>query len=117
MPHAVASRCSTGPLGRQLTDTMVDHSSLPPFAPLGQVGMARVDRAARVAKGQRGAAIDVPAHCCDRPWPPAVLRIVARRFAQCTRGASRGPTGPLDRHLTDATVEAPFPAPFAPLGR
>ena len=27
--------------------------------PLGQVGMARADRRARVAKGQRGAAIDV----------------------------------------------------------
>jgi hypothetical protein len=31
-----------------------------PPSPLGHVGMARVDRAARVAKGQRGAAIDVP---------------------------------------------------------
>ena len=53
-----ASRCSTAPLGRQLTGTMAEHRSLP-LRPLGQVGMARVDRAARVAKGQRGAVIDV----------------------------------------------------------
>jgi hypothetical protein len=43
------------------TSTVVDHQSPGPLRPLGQVGMARVDRAARVPKGQRGAAIDVSA--------------------------------------------------------
>jgi hypothetical protein len=49
-----------GLLGRQLTDTMVEHRSQAPSPPWA-CRMARVDRAARVAKGQRGAAIDVPA--------------------------------------------------------
>jgi hypothetical protein len=40
-----------GPMG--WTGTVVDHQALAPFAPW-QMGMARVDRAARVAKGQRG---------------------------------------------------------------
>jgi hypothetical protein len=40
-------------IGRQLTNTRVEHRSPAP-SPLGQVAMARVDRAARVAKGQRG---------------------------------------------------------------
>jgi hypothetical protein len=48
--------------------------------------MARADRAARVAKGQR--------------------RIVARRLDQCTRGASRASIGPLGRKSTDTMVEA-----------
>jgi hypothetical protein len=36
---------------------------------------------------------------------PAVPRTVARHFAQCTRGDSRAPTGPLGRQLTDTMVE------------
>jgi hypothetical protein len=31
--------------------------------------------------------------------------------------ASRAPTGPLGRQLTDTLAEASFPGPFAPLGR
>jgi hypothetical protein len=49
-----ASRAPTGPLGRQLTDTLVEHRSLAP-SPSWAGRMGRVDRAARVAKGQRGA--------------------------------------------------------------
>jgi hypothetical protein len=66
--------------------------------------------AARVAKGQRGAAIDVPAHCFERARPPAVPRIVARR----TRGASRCSTGPLGRQLTGTMAEHRCPAPSRP---
>jgi hypothetical protein len=40
-----------GPM--EWTSTVVDHRALP-LRPLGQVGMARVDGAARVPKGQRG---------------------------------------------------------------
>jgi hypothetical protein len=42
-----------------------------------------------------------PAHCFERAPAPAVPRIVARRLAQCPRGASRAPTGRLGRQLTD----------------
>jgi hypothetical protein len=62
-----ASRAPTGPLGRQLTDTLVEHCSLPP-RPLGQVGDGEGRSA---AKGW--AAIDVPAQWVSffvRP-PPA----------------------------------------------
>jgi hypothetical protein len=38
-------------------------------------------------------------------WPPAVPRIVARRLAQCTRDASRAPTGPLGCQLTDTLLD------------
>jgi hypothetical protein len=81
-----ASRAPTGPLDRQLTDTMVEHRSLPPspaWAGRGSEGRS----GSKGAKGQRG------------------RRIVARRLAQCPRGASRAPTGPLDRQLTDTMVE------------
>ena len=47
----------------QSINTMGDHRSLAPSR-LGQVGMARVDRGVRVAKGEIGAAIDVP----PRKW-------------------------------------------------
>jgi hypothetical protein len=58
-PMHIASRAPAGPSGRQLTDTMVEHRSRAPSPPwAGRV--ARVDRTARVAKRQRGAAIDVP---------------------------------------------------------
>jgi hypothetical protein len=72
-PRAAVWRCvapmHTGCLTRspRAVGSSVDrHSwfeaSLPaPLRSLGRVGMARVDRDARVAKGQRGAAIDVPA--------------------------------------------------------
>jgi hypothetical protein len=39
--------------------------------------MARVDRAARVAKGQRGAAIDVPREKVS-PFPPDEKRLGSR---------------------------------------
>jgi hypothetical protein len=61
-----ASRAPTGPLGRQLTDTMGEHRSLWPLRPLGRVGMARVDRAARVAKDSQG-----------RRGPAAAARLTA----------------------------------------
>ena len=34
--HAVPPALLLGPLGRQLTDTLVEHRSLAPFAPLGR---------------------------------------------------------------------------------
>jgi hypothetical protein len=43
-----------------LAGRMVEVSFAAPIRALGQAGMARVDRAARVAKGLIGAAIDVP---------------------------------------------------------
>ena len=81
--------------------------------------MARVDRGAKGGEGPaRGSnrrprstahtyevALAAQMVASSGPWPPAVLRIVARRLAQCTRGASRAPTGPLRRQLTDALVE------------
>jgi hypothetical protein len=73
--------------------------------------MARVDRAARVAKGQREAAIDVPRTASSRP---RLCRRLARRFAQCTRGASRAPTAPLGRQLTDTLVDHRSLAPSPP---
>jgi hypothetical protein len=51
--HAVRHALLLGRWVRQLTDTMVEHHSLAPSPPW-QVGMARVDRAARVAKGSEG---------------------------------------------------------------
>jgi hypothetical protein len=55
LPHMVL-------LGGRVVSRSTHRLSIAPchLRPLGQVGMARVDRAARVAKGQRGAAIDVP---------------------------------------------------------
>jgi hypothetical protein len=41
-------------------------------------------------------------------------RIVARRLAQCPRGASPAPTGRLGRQLTVTMVEHHSLAPFAP---
>jgi hypothetical protein len=51
------------------------------------------------------------------PDPRVMPRIVARRLAQYTRGASRAPTGPLGRQLTDTLVERRSLPSFAPLGR
>jgi hypothetical protein len=54
-----ASRALHRAVGSSVTETMVEHRSLAPSPPWAG-RMARVDRAARVAKGQVGAAIDVP---------------------------------------------------------
>jgi hypothetical protein len=111
--------------------------------------MARVDRAARVAKSQRGAEIgrgawhDAFASRVGR-WvvssPTQWLSIVpgplapwagrdgegrsdskggegqrgARRSTQPARGASRAPTGPLGRQLTDTMVEHQSLVPSPP---
>ena len=61
--------------------------------------MARADRAARVAKGQRGAEDCGEACGPMHAVPPALL------------------LGPLGRELTDTLVEHRSLAPFAPLGR
>jgi hypothetical protein len=77
---------------RQLTDTMVEHRSLAP-SPLGRVGMARADRAARVAKGQRGAAIDVP-RANGSPFHSTAPRLVCcNDFKDATKAATLSPTG------------------------
>jgi hypothetical protein len=44
-----------GPMG--WTSTVVDHRALAPFAPFGQVGMARVDRAARCRRANEGSTV------------------------------------------------------------
>jgi hypothetical protein len=77
-----ASRALTAPFGGQLlTDTMVERRSLSPSSPwAGRV--ARVDRAARVAKGQRGAAIDVSAQA-GLLFQPAPRLIRCNDFKRC----------------------------------
>jgi hypothetical protein len=53
----------------------------------------------------------------ERALAPGLCRGLWRGVWPDARGASRAPTGPLGRQLTDTTVDHPFPAPFAPLGR
>jgi hypothetical protein len=78
-----ASRAPTGRLGRQLTDTMVEHRSLAPFAPLGHVGRRRTIGRPRVAKGVRGAAIDV-LRAGGLLFQPTIPRLVLlQRFQRC----------------------------------
>src|SRR5215470_9768490 len=72
-----------------------------PLRPLGQVGTARVDRAARVAKGQRGHVGGFDGRF-ERALAPGVPRIVARRFAQwharCLTLSYWAVGPPVDRH-------------------
>jgi hypothetical protein len=63
------------------TDTMVEHRSLPP-SPLGQVGKAKEDRAARVAKGEAGTSVRLLPLCgpsmvsfFPRPPRPSLLHV------------------------------------------
>jgi hypothetical protein len=112
-----ASCAVTGPLARQLTDTLVEHRSLP-LRPLGQVGDGEGRSGSKGGEGPARGGQSMSAlsgsHLrgrvngsngrFERPWPSAVLRIVARRLAQCTRGASRAPTGLLGRQSTDTLV-------------
>lgn len=75
-----------GPMG--WTRTVVDHQALAPF--LGQVGMARLDRAARVSKGQGGAAIDCPPRKRVSFFSPPPLALSA---ATISRAAATSGTG------------------------
>jgi hypothetical protein len=71
------SRARTGPSGSQLSNTMVD-AALWPLRPLGQVGLARVVRAAKGrlgGQGQLAAAIDVP-RANGSPFSPDHPRLV-----------------------------------------
>jgi hypothetical protein len=87
VPHAL-------PLGRWVVSwpTHCVEASLPaPFAPLGQVEMARVDRAARVAKGQRRQALRMALEIVPhRPFQLAGY--IDNRFARSTalNGKYRG---------------------------
>ena len=97
-----ASRCSTGPLGRQLTDTRL--GIVPwPLRPLGQVGTARLDRAARVAKGQRGGGQSCP----PRKWVSFFTRPPSALSAAAISKVAVKPAGP--PRLTAAM--SPFRAP------
>jgi hypothetical protein len=77
-------------MGCQLTDTMVEHQSLPP-CPLGQVGMARVDRAARVAKGPKPRSA---LSAASTPLRGALIALMAATSQSSSSGAAERPWSP-----------------------
>jgi hypothetical protein len=85
-----------GPIGGGLAQSLTTKPW--PLRPLGQVGMARVDRAARVAKGQRGGGNRHPRTrvCFSRDHPRLVC---CKYFKDATKAAAQRGRKQEDRTL------------------